>query len=151
MKKTHLAVLIVIPLLIAAGVSAYYLFIHQDPDARYYDKRVKVKGGYRSVPSRQKEWKGKTLDDKRVGHWTFWYPNGRKMMEGDYEAGGMVGQWTFRRADGREVDLAAVFPRGGVEPLEGIRLRDENGALWITTLVLKVIRDAPPPAEWRKD
>jgi len=132
-KKSFLAVLIVISLLIAAGVSVHDLFVHRDPDARYYEKKIKVKGGIRFVDSRRKQWKGKTVDEKRVGHWVFWYPNGRKQMEGDYSAGAMVGKWSFWRADGRSVDLISVFPRVGEDPLEGIQLRDEKDALWITT------------------
>ena len=45
-------------------------------------------------------------DDVEVGHWTFWYYNGNKRMEGNFRYGEFHGDWSFYTPDGKIAFIA---------------------------------------------
>lgn len=79
------------------------------------------------APIRSETERGLTLDGKRHGPWTEWWPGGIRREEGTYERGVRVGDWGFWHADG---SLDAEF--------QATRFANEPGA-------------RPRPALWEAD
>ena len=45
--------------------------------------------------------RGSFENGRRVGHWTFWYPDGKKRGEGTFEDNQMSGEWKVWLPDGQ--------------------------------------------------
>jgi antitoxin component YwqK of YwqJK toxin-antitoxin module len=55
----------------------------------------------------QKSYRGRFVDGKQDGPFTYWYPNGQKMSEGEFKAGLRQGPWQAWKQDGTPNDAVA--------------------------------------------
>jgi len=63
------------------------------------------------------ESQGEYQADRRVGAWTFWYPDGKLRAKGSFVDGARSGPWEFRRADDSvDPDRTGVYSGGDRVP-----------------------------------
>jgi hypothetical protein len=74
----------------------------------------------------------------KVGHWIYYWPNGKKQMEGKYGPGqwtfaaAMAGKWSFWRENGEPLNLESILPQEAGSRLYWVTLKESDGALWIS-------------------
>jgi hypothetical protein len=101
---------------------------------------IQPKHGLNYKSSKEKT-QGKLQNNNPIGHWIYWYDNGQKKMEGDYESfyfsddyidsTRVVGSWRFWTRHGKELHFPVVFPINQKD-IESVNLQQD--ALWITTM-----------------
>jgi hypothetical protein len=60
----------------------------------------------------QKQLEGEYIDGKQDGKFVWWHPNGMKMMEGEYIAGIQVNEWKRWSEEGKVRELARYSADG---------------------------------------
>ncbi len=70
-----------------------------------------------------KQMEGEFEQDKPVGKHVWWYSNGQKQAEGEFDAGLETGKWTWWHANGQKMTEGAVRQRRSERPLDPLERR----------------------------